>query len=133
VSVETIVSQLLGAQAKQKFVAMTIQAWGIDLVRPGDQSFELRRVEAIRSDLLRLTFALNPQLDAGPDGPQLVTISVRDPKSLKLSAGELEIGAATSVRLDERTLTASHGKVRSTEGGEPDGSGEARGPALLLA
>ena len=129
-SVETIVSQLLNAQAKQPFVAMTIQAFGIDLVRPGDQSFELRRVEAVRSDLLRLTFALNPM--PGTD-PQLVTLSVRDPKNLKLSAGEIAIDAATSVRMDERTFSASGGKVRSTEGGEPDGSGEVRGPALLLA
>jgi hypothetical protein len=132
VSVQTIVSQLLNSklQSKLKFVAMSIQAYGIDLVRPGDQAFELRKVEAIRSDLLRLTFALNPDLGADP---QLVVISVRDPKNLKLAADSIEIDAATSVRMDERTLTASGGKVRSTEGGEPDGSGDVSGPALVLS
>lgn len=127
-SVQSIASQLLNK--KLKFVAMQIQVFGLDLVRPGDQAFELRNAEAIRSDLLRLTFALNPM--PGTE-PQLVMLSVREPKNLKLTADAIEIDAAVSVRLEERTLTASGGKFRSSEGGEPDGTGDLRGPALVLS
>jgi hypothetical protein len=127
VSVETIAGQLFG---KLGFVAMSVQAFGVDLVRSGDQAFELRKAEAIRSDLLRLTFALNPLPGAEP---QLLMLSVRDPKGLKLKDGAIELASATSVRLEERTLTAQGKQFRATEGGEPDALGEIGGPALLLS
>jgi hypothetical protein len=129
VSVETIVSQL--RNLKTKFVAMQIQAFGLDLVRPGDQSFELRRAEAMTDDLLRLTLAINPEL--GPD-PRLLMISVREPKNLKVTADSITIDAARAVRFEERTFTAlGGGKLRATESGEEDSTAQANGPALVLS
>ena len=53
--------------------------------------------------------------------------------SAPLTADSIEIDAATSVRREEQTFSASGGKVRSTEDGEADGSADVSGPALVLS
>ncbi len=129
-SVETIVANLLHKKVVGREFRQ-LQAFGQELVRPGDQWFVLRHAEAAGSDLLRLVLAVNPMEGADDSLAELV---VEKPGQVSIGDAKVEFTGAAYVRFQETALVVKGADVVATERGRP-GSTFPRpaGPSLLLA
>ena len=113
-------------------MAREICVLGRHVVRPGDMWFELRRVESPRSDLLKLTFAVNP-VDGAPEA-SLAALVLENPRKLTITSDDLTIATADYVRFEETCFTVAHGQVHELQRGRAVATFDAAGaPALRLA
>ena len=128
-SIDTIIAALLNKK-RIGFEVGAIQAFGQELVRPGDQIFRLARASSPTSDLLKFTFEVNPA--AGYDAP-LAELVIEKPGEFKITETTLEISTANYVRFEEVALTTIGKDIVGTSRGKP-GSTFPRptGAALVL-
>lgn len=129
-SVETIVAALLNKKVIGREFRQ-LQAFGQELVRPGDMWFVLRRAESVSSDLLRLTFAVNPMPGAAESLNELM---ITDPGQVTIADDQVTFSGGSYVRFNETALVLKGKDVTATQRGLP-GSTFPRpaGPGLLIA
>ena len=98
-SVETIAADL--RYKRIGFLIGQIGVFGVQLVRPFDLVFELHHVELVTSDLLKLSFLLNPAEGLVSSISELV---IEAPGELVLDDKRIVFTRARYVRFEETTL-----------------------------
>ena len=129
-SIETIIAALLNKKVIGREFRQ-LQAFGQELVRPGDMWFVLRRAEPMGSDLLRLTFAVNPM--PGTD-ESLNDLMIAEPGQVTITDDQVTFSGGSYVRFNETALVLNGKAVTATQRGLP-GSTFPRpaGAGLLIA
>jgi hypothetical protein len=107
-----------------------IEVYGMQLVRPNDLVYELQRVEAPTSDLLKLTFVINPT----PGMVSMLTeLVLEDPGQFTLTEDAIVFPSARYLRFEERTFLRRDRRIETTDRGAPGpGFAVPAGPALVL-